>query len=138
MASSANNVYNFIKECLNYIKDSTTKPTTNPTDNDIKEIDGSFTLPTIDVTDVVKTKETLTALLLIIGYDNKNAPVFIKDLDDPKANKIFYAINIDTGNAWKINKHPEDGAPTLYGGRKRKTNRRKHRRANRKTLGRKK
>jgi hypothetical protein len=137
---SAENVYNFIDECLKYIKDTKTTPSTIPVDADIQIIESSLVLPTIDVTDVPKTKETLKLLLTVIGYDATKNPIFLKKPDSSKSTGYpaegYWAINIDTGNAWEIKEYKP--SPLVYGGKKRKTNRRKHRRSNRKTLGRKK
>ena len=150
---SAQNVYNFIDECLKVIKkdaaalsDFTKKPDLV----DIKVFDsGAIALPagldSVVISDDNTIKTALTSLLPVIGYVNK-APIFLKKFDDSKIPPVaskpaegYWAINIDTGNAWTINEYTQvDPATPSYGGKKRKTNRRKHRRSNRKTLGRKK
>jgi cobalamin-dependent methionine synthase I len=115
---------------------------------DINTIDsGASVLPVgvdvVDISDDKTIKTALTSLLPVIGYDAKKAPIFLKksDIKIPAAAakplQGYWAINIETGNAWTINEYKP--APVAeYGGKKRKTNRRKHRRSNRKTLGRKK
>jgi hypothetical protein len=66
--------------------------------------------------------------------------VFTKDKGAPGAPGagpyIAYYITNEKCNVWDVTKHGDASAMT--GGKKRKTNRRKHRRSNRKTLGRKK
>jgi hypothetical protein len=105
----------------------------------IKQVLDKITASAVSLISVEEAKGALEELLPSIGYTNKTDPsIYLKDTDNPAVGNNFYAIKVDTGNAWAINKHPVDGVTHVYGGKKRKTNRRKHRRSNRKTLGRKK
>jgi hypothetical protein len=150
----AQNVYKFIEECLKVIRKEGPLPadfTKKPDLDDIKTFDPAASLlpasfATVKIDDIT-TKEALKELLPIIGYvASTDVNIFIKKFDDgkipPTAAKPasgYWVINIETGNAWTIDKYTQlDPAAPLYGGKKRKTNRRKHRRSNRKTLGRKK
>ena len=148
---SAQNVYTFIDECLKVIRKEGPLPadfTKKPDLPDINKIEPTAAaLPAgvdvVDISDDKTIKTALTSLLPVIGYDATKAPIFLKKFDikipaaASKPAEGYWVINIDTGNAWTINEYKP--APLAeYGGKKRKTNRRKHRRSNRKTLGRKK
>ena len=149
--ASAQNVYKFIDECLKVIKKDAAAPdfTKKPDLADIQTIEPTTkALPAgvdaANISDVETIKTALKSLLPVIGYENKD-PIFLKKFDfkipaaAAKPVEGYWAININTGNAWAIDKYKQlDLSNPLYGGKKRKTNRRKHRRANRKTLGRKK
>jgi hypothetical protein len=154
---SAVNVYNFINACLALIKNpsvSLVDTTSLPPfiEDDIKAattaaVAAGATVaapaPAPAVTSAtnlqskgnaatpLQVQETLKLILAELGYKEKVANLFIRENGDN-----FLAVNFATSNAWEINKQPI--ATPLYGGKKRKTNRRKHRRSNRKTLGRKK
>jgi hypothetical protein len=154
---SADNVYNFINGCLALIKDPKvanvdTDTLTVPSEAEITAAtaasvaDGATVLApaakaAFDSATDLKSKgsaatpaevqATLKLILAELGYQEKVADLFIRGKDAK-----FFAVNFATSNAWEINKQPI--ATPLYGGKKRKTNRRKHRRSNRKTLGRKK
>uniref|UniRef100_A0A6C0DCH1 Uncharacterized protein n=1 Tax=viral metagenome TaxID=1070528 RepID=A0A6C0DCH1_9ZZZZ len=105
----------------------------------IKQVLDKITASAASLISVEEAKGALGELLPSIGYTNtKDTSIYIKDTENPAVGNNFYAIKVDTGNAWAINKHPVDGVTHVYGGKKRRTNRRKHRRSNRKTLGRKK
>jgi len=157
-------VYKFIESCLNIIKNQTDGEVTS-FDKDsllkikvhskdiedtkadeilnkekLKNVFEKITANSATPISVQESKDVLIELLPNIGYipATTDDNIFIKDNDIASPGKKFYAINIGKGNAWAINKHPVDGGQLAYGGKKRKTNRRKHRRSNRKTLGRKK
>jgi len=146
---SAQNVYKFIDECLKVIRKDAAAPsafTKIPEVADIKTIESTTkALPasfaSVNISDDKTIQAALKELLPVIGYENKD-PIFLKKSDSKMSAKPlegYWAININTGNAWAIDKYTQaDPATPLYGGKKRKTNRRKHRRSNRKTLGRKK
>jgi hypothetical protein len=144
---SAEPVYKFIEECLKVIrKDSTAPPafTKIPELPDINIIEPTaaalpVSFASVNILNIDTIKTALKELLPVIGYDSTKDPIFLKKFDSKTAAKPasgYWAINIDTGNAWLIDQYKP--SPPLYGGKKRKTNRRKHRRSNRKTLGRKK
>ena len=147
MSASAEPVYKFIDECLKVIKNDSPPPefTQIPDLADIKTIEPAASLPAsfanVKISDIETIKTALEELLPVIGYENKN-PIFLKKFDSKMPAKPvsgYWAININTGNVWAIDKYTQaNPAEPLYGGKKRKTNRRKHRRSNRKTLGRKK
>jgi hypothetical protein len=151
--ASAENVYKFIDECLKVIRKEGPLPvdfTKKPDLADIQTIEPAVrVLPAgvdaANISDNETIKTALKELLPVIGYENKDPsknPIFIKKFDSKmpaaaaKPAKGYWAINIETGNAWEIDQY-KPVSPS-YGGKKRKTNRRKHRSSNRKTLGRKK
>jgi len=161
---SAEPVYKFIESCLKIIqiktdgvvtsfdKESLLKIKVDSKDIEeskadeilniekLKEVFEKIAANPLTPISVQESKDVLIGLLPQIGYKPATTDdnIFIKDNDSASAGKKFYVINIGTGNAWAINKYPIDGVDLAYGGKKRKTNRRKHRRSNRKTLGRKK
>jgi hypothetical protein len=149
---SAENVYKFINDCLALdlkVDPVVTSSLTAPSAADITEAttaaaaDGAVAKNAADAAaaaDGLKNnvaakpenvKETLKLILAELGYEDKGNGVFVRGKDND-----FVALNIATSNYWEIKKR---GKPyILFGGKKRKTNRRKNRRSNRKTLGRKK
>jgi hypothetical protein len=74
----------------------------------------------------------LRSVLLAVGFKPKD-DVFTKDKG--AGSYIAYYITNEKCNVWDVTKHSDH---VMTGGKKRITNRRKHRRSNRKTLGRKK
>ena len=147
----AQNVYKFINDCLALdlkVDPVVTSSLTAPSAADITEAttaaDGAVAknaaaaaaaaegLKSNPAAKPENVKETLKLILAELGYsEDKGNGVFVRGKDDD-----FVALNIATSNYWEIKKR---GKPyILFGGKKRKTNRRKHRRSNRKTLGRKK
>jgi hypothetical protein len=152
MSGNAKVVYDFINACLALIKNpnvDTKSLSTPPSDADIiaattaaggsgggagdgakKAAESASSLKNMKNATHENVKATLKLILEQLGYTDKSG-IFVKGKDDQ-----FNALNIATSNYWIINKGPDNNP--VYGGKKRKTNRRKHRRSNRKTLGRKK